>query len=71
MRRQLSFAFTKLKLGDTVVLSAYGQNVAKSVKMVEILKLRLGLLHQETSFDSLKYTYPNDKQAKEGERKSY
>lgn len=50
MRRQISYCFAKLNSNDTITMSAFGQNIAKAVQMTEILKARMGLLHQENQF---------------------
>lgn len=49
MRRQISFAIFALKDNKAVTISAFGLNVEKAVRMAEIIKLRLGMLHQENN----------------------
>ena len=47
MRRQISLAFTALKNNKQVTFSAFGESeVCRLVQMVEIIKTRLGMLHQ-------------------------
>lgn len=35
---------------QTITLSALGRNISKAIQMTEILKARIGFLHQENSF---------------------
>ena len=49
MRKQISFAIYSLKVNQTITISAFGINVEKAVRMAEIVKLRIGMLHQETN----------------------
>nr|AAM96948.1 macronuclear development protein 2 [Stylonychia lemnae]AAP20880.1 macronuclear development protein 2 [Stylonychia lemnae] len=47
MRKQLSYAIYQLRERQTITLQAFGENISRAVKMAEILKMRLGMLHQE------------------------
>ena len=48
MRRQIGYVIGMLKEGNTLTLVAYGFQVEKAVRIAEIVKLRIGMLHQET-----------------------
>ena len=48
MRKQISYAIFALKSNRTISISAFSKEVVKAVTMAELLKLRLGMLHQET-----------------------
>jgi hypothetical protein len=64
MRKQISFAIYALKEGKTIQISAFGQNSEKAVRMAEILKLRIGMLHQDTSIFTRK---PSPRERDRGE----
>ena len=48
MRQQISRAYFLLKNGLTITIMGYGPSMEKAIKMAEIVKQRVGLLHQET-----------------------
>ena len=68
MRRQISFAIFALKQGHTVQISAFGFSVEKAVRMTEILKMRVGMLHQETNIISnrLREEYSGERRESSG-----
>lgn len=45
MRKQISFAIYALKEGQTISISGFGVNAERAVRMAEIIKLRIGMLH--------------------------
>ena len=49
MRRQISFGIASVRTGHTIQILSYGFNVERAVRMAEIIKMRVGMLHQETS----------------------
>ena len=51
MRRQISYCLAKLNSQEVIItLSAYGKNIPKAIAIAEILKQRIGYLHQVNSF---------------------
>jgi DNA-binding protein len=66
MRRQLSYCFAKLNSRETITLSAYGKNIPKGIQMVEILKNKMGYLHQLNEFVTT--IMPNNAKSKEGQQ---
>lgn len=60
MRKQLSFCISKLKGGDTLVINGMGHQIPRVVKMAEILKERIGWLHQVTNFTTRTFEKENN-----------
>lgn len=60
MRRQLSFAIAKVRSNQEIVISSFGLNIPKAVRMAEIIKMRVPFLHQENSFQNSKEEDTND-----------
>lgn len=56
----------RLKNEETVTFSAFAINIQKAVQMVEIIKSRLGFLHQESTLCDMEY---RDKRRKIKSRK--
>ena len=52
MNAKIGSALRQLKEGAMITIEAYGTCVDKVISMTEILKARLGMLHQETCFIS-------------------
>jgi len=50
LRRVISHCLSKLRKGEEVTLEGYTDNISKVVVIAEILKERLGWLHQVTNF---------------------
>jgi DNA-binding protein len=50
MRRQLAFAIANVKKGEDVTISAQANNISKAIRMAEIIKRRVNLIHQVNSF---------------------
>lgn len=63
MRKQISFAIFTLKNNETVIITARGRDTEKAIRIAEILKLRLGMLHQETSLMFTHWAKKGDKSA--------
>lgn len=63
MRKQISFAIYALKEGQTISISGFGINAEKAVRMAEIIKLRIGMLHQETNIITNIVTFSDKRQA--------
>ena len=56
MRNQLSFCISKLRHGEQITLGGLGQNLCKVIVMTEILKERVGWLHQISNFTTKQNT---------------
>lgn len=54
MRSQIAFCIAKLRLNETLTLAGLGFNLAKVIMMAEILKERIGWLHQVSNFTTKK-----------------
>ena len=52
MRRQISYCFAKLRARESVTLVGMEHSVGKVIKIVEILKERMGWLYQVATFTS-------------------
>jgi DNA-binding protein len=63
MRRQISFAISTLKNNQTVTITARGRDTEKAIRIAEILKLRLGMLHQETALMFTQWVKKGDREA--------
>lgn len=51
-----------------ITIQAYGQHIGKAVGMAELLKNRIGMLHQETSFTSRPFVVREDADESEKNR---
>lgn len=65
MRRQIGFAIYALKNSQTIEISAFGFLVEKAVRMAEIIKLRLGMLHQDTALHRRRTRDANEADSRE------
>lgn len=61
MRRKISNAIGMLRDGKEVSIKAFGPDIEKVIRMAEILKSRLGMLHQDTQFISHKRERSEDR----------
>ena len=50
MRLKLSFCIAKLKKNEVIQIGGFEKSIAKVIMMVEILKERVGWLHQVNNF---------------------
>jgi hypothetical protein len=57
MNRQLGFCIGKLRNKEGIQIGGLGVNIPKVIQMVEIVKERLGWLHQITNFTT-RDSYP-------------
>lgn len=52
MRKQISFCISSLRNNEKITLGALGKNIPRLISIAEILKTRIGWLHQVTNFTS-------------------
>jgi len=50
LRFKLSFCIAKLKRNEVIHIGGFEKSIAKVIMMVEILKERIGFLHQVNNF---------------------
>jgi len=57
--KQIGFCIGRLRQGETVIVSGFGQGIPKAIMIAEILKERLGWLHQMNKLATLTKIVPD------------